>query len=169
VAEADAIPTQTYLVGGTKVEVGGRVAEVNHVVDAHTDGDSWAYFADANVVATGDTFSSRNYPNLDWGSGGTIDGMIAATERYLKTANAGTKIVPGHGSLATRADLQAFHDMLVTVRDRVKKLLDEGWSEQEVLAANPIADLDTKWAAAQGLASNPIWLRNVYNSLRNRD
>ena len=169
VAEADAIPTQTYLVGGTKVEVGGRVAEVNHVVDAHTDGDSWAYFADANVVATGDTFSSRNYPNLDWGSGGTIDGMIAATERYLKTANATTKIVPGHGPLATRADLQAFHDMLVTARDRVKKLLDEGKSEQEVLAANPIADLDAKWAAAQGLASNPIWLRNVYNSLRNHD
>jgi glyoxylase-like metal-dependent hydrolase (beta-lactamase superfamily II) len=95
--------------------------------------------------------------------------MIAATERYLKTANATTKIVPGHGPLATRADLQAFHDMLVTVRDRVKKLLDEGKSEQEVLAANPIANLDAKWAAAQGLASNPIWLRNVYNSLRNHD
>ena len=107
VAEADAIPTQTYLVGRTKVEVGGRVAEVNHVLDAHTDGDSWVYFADGNVLATGDTFSSRNYPNLDWGSGGTIDGMIAATERYLKTANDTTKIVPGHGPLATKADLAA--------------------------------------------------------------
>jgi hypothetical protein len=119
-----------------------------------------------NVLATGDTFSSRNSPNLDWGSGGTIDGMIAATERYLKTANDTTKIVPGHGPLATKADLQAFHNMLVTVRDRVKKRLDEGKSEQEVLAANPIADLDAKWAAAQGLGSNPIWLPTSIRSSR---
>ena len=67
---------------------------------APTDGDSWAYFADANVLATDDTFSSRNYPNLDWGSDGTIEGMIAATERCLKTVNNATKIVPGHGPLS---------------------------------------------------------------------
>ena len=92
-AEADAIPTETYLVGGTKVEVGGRVAQISHVVTAHTDGDSWVYFPDANVLALGDTFT-RNYPNLDWGNGGTMDGMILANERYLKAANDTTKIVP---------------------------------------------------------------------------
>ena len=58
--------------------------------------------------------------------------------------------------------------MLVTVRDRVKKLVDEGKSEQDVLAANPIADLDSKWAG-QGITSNPNFLRNVYNGFRNRD
>jgi hypothetical protein len=80
--------------------------------------------------------------------------MIAATERYLKTVNNATKIVPGHGPLATRADLQVFHDMLARARDRVKKLLGEGKSEQQVLAAKPLADLDPKWAAPQGVASN---------------
>ena len=167
-SEADAIPTQTYLAGGTKVEVGGRVAQVNHVIDAHTDGDSWVYFPDANVLALGDTFSSRTYPNIDWASGGNIDGMILASERYLKAANDSTKIVPGHGPLANKANLQDFHDMLVMVRDRVKKLVDEGKSEQEVLAANPISDLDKKWAG-QGITSNANFLRNVYNGFRNRD
>ncbi len=168
--EADAIPTNTYLAGGMKLEVGGRVAQINHVIDAHTDGDSWVYFPDANVLALGDTYSSRTYPNLDWGSGGTIDGMVLALERYLKAANDTTKIVPGHGPLATKANLQEWHDMMVTVRDRVKKLVDEGKSEQDVLAANPISDLDARWAGPQGaITSNPTFLRNVYNGFRNRD
>jgi len=166
--EADAVPTETYQVGGMKVEVGGRVAQIRHVITAHTDGDSWVYFPDANVLALGDTFT-RNYPNLDWGNGGTMDGMILANERYLKTADDTTKVVPGHGPLATRANIQEFHDMLVTARDRVKKLFEEGKSEQEVLAAKPLADLDTKWGAAQGLGTPTIFLRNVYNSFRNHN
>ncbi len=165
---ADGLPTDTYQVGGTKVQVGGRTADVGHVINAHTDGDSWIYFPDANVLATGDTFT-RNYPNIDWANGGGIDGMILANERYLKLANDTTKIVPGHGALATKANLQEFHDMLVTARDRVKKLFDEGKSEQEVLAADPLADLSTKWAATQGLGTGPIFTRNVYNSFRNHN
>jgi cyclase len=168
-SEADAIPTQTYSVGGTKVEVGGRVAELRHVIDAHTDGDTWISFPDANVLVLGDTYSSRNYPNIDWGSGGSIQGTVRALEAYLKVANDTTKIVPGHGPISNKAELQQFHDMMATVRDRVRKLVDEGKSEQEVLAANPIADLDGKWAARQGPGTNQNFLRNVYNGFRNRD
>ncbi len=166
--ESDALPTDTYQVGSKKVEVGGRVAEINHVINAHTDGDSWVYFPDANVLALGDTFS-RFFPNIDWANGGGIDGMILANERYLKAANDTTKIVPGHGALATKANLQEFHDMLVQARDKVKKLFDEGKSEQEVLAAHPLADLAQKWAAAQGLGTEPTFTRNVYNSFRNHN
>src|SRR5262245_16597389 len=75
-AEAGAVPTETYMVGGTEVKVGGRVAQLRHVINAHTDGDSWVTFPDANVISLGDTYSSRTYPNIDWGSGGSIDGMI---------------------------------------------------------------------------------------------
>jgi cyclase len=168
-SETDAIPTQTYEVGGTKVEVGGRVAQLRHVIDAHTDGDTWISFPDANVIALGDTYSSRNYPNIDWGSGGSIQGMVRALDAYLKAANDTTKIVPGHGPLSNKAELKQFHDMMVTVRDRVGKLVDEGKTEQEVLAANPIADLDGKWAAKQGPGTNQNFLHNVYNGFRNRD
>jgi cyclase len=168
-AEPDAIPTQTYMVGGMKLEVGGRVAQLNHVYTAHTDGDTWVTFPDANVVVLGDTYGSRTYPNIDWGSGGGIDGMILASERFLKAVNDGTKIVPGHGPASNKAHLQEFHDMMVTARDRVKKLFDEGKSEQEVLALDPLADLNKKWAAPQGITSGPSFLRNVYNSFRNHN
>ena len=104
-SEADAIPTDTYSVGEKNIQVGGRTAELRHVIDAHTDGDTWVYFPDANVLATGDTYGSRNYPNIDWGSGGSIDGMILAVNRYLQTANNTTKIVPGHGPLSNKAEL----------------------------------------------------------------
>jgi glyoxylase-like metal-dependent hydrolase (beta-lactamase superfamily II) len=167
-APAGAIPTMTYQVGDMKVEVGGRVAELRHVINAHTDGDTWVFFPDANVLSLGDTFN-RNYPNIDWSNGGGIDGMVLAADRYLKAANDNTKIVPGHGALATKANLQEFRDMLVTARDRVKKLYDEGKTEQQVLAMDPLADLNTKWAAQQGLSSGPSFLRNVYNSFRNHN
>jgi glyoxylase-like metal-dependent hydrolase (beta-lactamase superfamily II) len=166
--ESDALPTDTYQVGGKKIEVGGRVAEINHVINAHTDGDSWIYFPDANVLALGDTFS-RFFPNIDWANGGGIDGMILANDRYLKAANDQTKIVPGHGALATKANLQEFRDMLVAARDKVKKLYDEGKSEQDVLAARPLADLAQKWASPAGLGTEPIFTRNVYNSFRNHN
>ncbi|HLQ92593.1 MAG TPA: MBL fold metallo-hydrolase [Xanthobacteraceae bacterium] len=167
-APAARIPTMTYQVGDMKVQVGGRVAELKHVINAHTDGDTWVYFPDANVLALGDTFT-RNYPNIDWGNGGNIAGMVAAADRYLKAANDNTKIVPGHGALATKANLQEFRDMLATVRDRLQKLLDEGKTEQEVLALDPLKDLNAKWAGAAGLSTGPIFLRNAFNSLRNRN
>ena len=167
--EPAALPTETYIVGDKKLEVGGRVAVLKHVYAAHTDGDTWVMFPDANVLVTGDVYGSRTYPNLDWGSGGTIDGMILALETFLKAANDTTKIVPGHGPVATKANLQEFHDMMVTARDRVKKLYDAGKTEQEVLAADPLADLNAKWAAPQGITSGPSFLRNVYNSFRNRN
>jgi glyoxylase-like metal-dependent hydrolase (beta-lactamase superfamily II) len=168
-AAADAIPTQTYQVGDMKVQVGGRTAELKHVINAHTDGDTWVYFPDANVIALGDTFTNSRYPNIDWSNGGGIDGMILANERYLMAANEDTKIVPGHGALATKNNLREFVAMLIEVRNRVKTLYDEGKSEKDVLAADPLADLNKKWAQPTGLASGPSFLRNVYNSFRNHN
>src|SRR5712671_5257871 len=142
-APAGAIPTVTYQVGDMKVETGGRVAELKHVINAHTDGDTWVYFADANVLALGDTFNNlKRYQNIDFANGGDVRGMIRALDAFLKVSNDGTKIVPGHGGLATKADLVTFRDMLVTSHDRIKKLFDEGKTEQEVLDLKPLADLD---------------------------
>src|SRR5215475_9027475 len=152
-APAGAIPTMTYQVGDMKVEVGGRVAELKHVINAHTDGDTWVYFPDANVLALGDTFSNGRYPNIDWSNGGGIDGMIAANERYLSAGNEDTKIVPGHGPLATKQNLREYLAMLIEARARVKKLFDEGKSEREAIAANPLADLSKKWATPEGLGT----------------
>ena len=164
-AVADALPTDTYIGGSRTVEVGGRKAMLTHVNNAHTDGDTWVYFADANVLDTGDTFTNAGrYSTIDFANGGDIRGLIRAADAYLKVSNDQTKIVPGHGALATKANLMTWRDMLVTSRDRVQTLFDEGKTEQEVLAAKPLADLDKKWAANEQQAQN--WLRMVYNSFK---
>ena len=162
---ADALPTYTYYGGSKTVEVGGRKAQLNHVYNAHTDGDTWIYFDDANVLDTGDTFTNTGrYNTIDFTNGGDIRGLVRAVDAYLKVANDQTKIVPGHGALGNRANLIAWREMLVTSRDRIQKLFNEGKSEQEVVAAKPLADLDAKWAANEQQAQN--WTRMVYNSFK---
>ena len=160
---ADALPKETYF-GGTKVvEAGGRKAQLTHVANAHTDGDTWIYFADANVLATGDTFNNlKRYQNIDFANGGDVRGMIRALDAYLKVSNDSTKVVPGHGGLATKADLVTFRNMLVTSHDRIKKLFDEGKTEQEVVALKPLADLDATWGNNPQHAEGHT--RNVYQS-----
>lgn len=162
---ADALPTDTYYGGSMTLEVGGRKALLTHVHNAHTDGDSWVYFADATVLDTGDTFGNTGrYNTIDFANGGDIRGLIRAADAFLKVSNDQTKIVPGHGALAKKADLVPWREMLVTSRDRIQKLFDEGQSEQQVLAAKPLADLGKKWAANDQQAQN--WTRMVYNSFK---
>jgi cyclase len=162
---ADALPTDTYSGGSKTVTVGGRKAQLNHVYNAHTDGDTWVFFDDANVLDTGDTFGNTGrYNTIDFANGGDIRGLIRAADAYIKVSNDQTKVVPGHGTLANKANLIAWHEMLVTSRDRIQKLFNEGKSEQEVVAAKPLADLDAKWAANEQQAQN--WTRMVYNSFK---
>jgi cyclase len=159
----EALPKQTYFGGSFPLEVGGRTAQLTHISNAHTDGDTWVWFADANVLSTGDTFNNlKRYQNIDFANGGDVRGMIRAIDTYLRVANDTTKIVPGHGPLATKADLVVFRDMLVASRDRIGKLVGEGKTEQEVVAAKPLADLDATWGNNEQHAIGHT--RNVYNS-----
>jgi len=163
-AALGAIPSDTYIGGAKKVDVGGRTAILTHANNAHTDGDSWVYFPDANVIATGDIFSNGRYPNIDFANGGGVNGVINAVDAFLKVANDNTRIVPGHGPLATKTQLIEYRNVLATARDRIRKLYDEGKDEKEVLAAKPLADFDGKWAANDQAAAN--FVRVVYNSFR---
>jgi cyclase len=164
-AAAEALPTKTYP-RGTTLKVKGRTAVLRHVAHAHTDGDTYVWFKDANVLSTGDTFTNGRYPNIDFANGGNIRGMIAATDIYLKLANDSTRIVPGHGPLADKAKLAAYHAMLVTARDRMAKLVKAGKTEDEVVAAKPFADIDQKLGASEQASKN--WIRVVYNSLKKK-
>ena len=161
----EALPKETYFGGSKIVEVGGRKAQLTHVNNAHTDGDTWVYFADANVLCTGDTSNNtKRYQTIDFANGGDIRGMVAANEAYLKVSNDDTKIVVGHGPLAKKSDVAEFHAMLVTARDRIEKLVNEGKTEAEVIAAKPLADLDKTWADNDQAAAN--FTKQVYNSFK---
>ena len=161
----DALPAKTYT-GSYHIRLRGRVADLKHIANAHTDGDTYVWFKTANVLSTGDTFTNGRYPNIDFANGGNIKGMIAATDAYLKLVNDKSRIVPGHGPLGDRAALIAYRTMLVTARDRMAKLVKDGTSEDDVVAAKPFADLDTKWAPNELAGKN--FIRVVYHSLADK-
>ena len=163
-AEA-ALPSKTYTeAAGPTLEVKGRSAQLKHPDNAHTDGDTYVYFADANVLSTGDTVTMGRYPNIDFVQGGNIKGMIAASDAYLALVNDATKIVPGHGPLANKAQLTEYRAMLVTVRDRMAKLIADGKSEPEIYEAKPFADFDAKLNMNEPASKN--WMGVVYASLK---
>lgn len=163
---AGAMPTRTFR-QFDKIEFNlpgtEEFIDMEHVPRAHTDGDLFVRFVMGDVLHMGDSFSNGTYPYIDVGTGGSIDGMIAAVERALKVTNPGTKIVPGHGPLGDRMALARYRDMLATVRERVQKLKKSGRTEQEVVASKPTADLDPMWS--NGLISADEFVPTVYKTL----
>lgn len=158
------LPKQTYVDGTLMLEVGGRKAQVTYVQNAHTDGDSYVYFADANVLAVGDVMNNNHrYQQVDYANGGNITGVVRGTDAFLKLANDDTKIVVGHGPLAKKSDVVAYNAMAKTVRERIEKLVREGKTEAEVIAADPLKDLNPSWAANEQGAVN--FIKQVYNGL----
>ncbi len=141
----------------------GDDLHVFHVDPAHTDGDAIIHFKEANAVHMGDTYFSGMYPFIDVGSGGSIDGMIAAADEVLALSDDATKIIPGHGPLSNKAELHAYRDMLATARDRIHALISEGKSQEEVVAAKPTGDLDAEWGG--GFMQPDVWVGIVYASM----
>jgi cyclase len=111
---------------------------------AHTDGDTFVQFVNANVIMTGDFFRSIQFPNIDRASGGSLPGLIDALNAVIKAAGPATKIVPGHGPVVDRTAVMAQRDMVVAIRDKVAKLVKEGKTLEQVVAAKPTADYDAK-------------------------
>ncbi len=158
-----ALPVVTFASEVT-FHVNGDDVTAVHLPNAHTDGDAALKFAKANVLHTGDCMFNGGYPLIDVTSGGSIDGYIAAQEKMLSLIDEHTKIIPGHGALATRADLVASHQMLKSVRERIAKLVHEGKTMEEAIAAKPTADLDGKWG--QGFVKAELIIKTSYASLK---
>jgi glyoxylase-like metal-dependent hydrolase (beta-lactamase superfamily II) len=143
--------------------VGPEVLHLAAVPPAHTDGDLFVHFTSHDVIHTGDLFSNGIYPNIDGSSLGWIGGMIVAADRILKLAGPKTRIIPGHGPLATPDQLAAFRKMLVTVHDRLAPMLDTGKTIEQAIASRPTNDLDAVWA--KGLFTGGMFTRVVYDGL----
>jgi glyoxylase-like metal-dependent hydrolase (beta-lactamase superfamily II) len=124
----------------------GDSLDLVHFDPAHTDSDIYVHFHNANVLHVGDIWFNGMYPFIDEATGGAIGGMIHASEKALAIADSSTKIIPGHGPLGSKADLQKYRDMLSSIRDKVAALKASGASEQEAVAKKPTADFDPIWS-----------------------
>ena len=160
-----ALPIGTFTDSLT-FHLNGQEMRAFHVAPAHTDGDVIVHLPATNVVHMGDTFFNGTYPVIDVSAGGSIDGMIAADDRVLALCDAGTTIIPGHGPLGDRVALQAFRDMLATVRDRIRPLVEARKTLAQVVAARPTADLDESWG--KGFMNAERFVGAVYADLSRR-
>jgi glyoxylase-like metal-dependent hydrolase (beta-lactamase superfamily II) len=157
-----ALPVMTF-VADVSFHVNGDELHVFHVDPAHTDGDSIIHWKNANVFHMGDLYFSSGYPFIDLGSGGSVDGIISAAEKVLALANDSSKIIPGHGPLATKKELAAYRDTLKEIRSRVQSQITAGKSLEEVKAARLTKDWDDK--LGQGFIKGDQITEFVYRSL----
>ncbi len=159
----DALPVITFNDQIT-LHFNGEIAKVYHVPHGHTDGDSIVHFPASDVIHMGDIYFNGLYPYIDLDGGGNIEGMIAGAELGVSIAGEDTQIIPGHGPLSNKANLAEYRDFLVTARNNVQKLIDQGKNLEQAVAARPTA----QWDATLGA----VWITPeqlvifIYNSLQ---
>ena len=167
-AAAVALPIVTY---GDKMSLhlNGETITIGKLPPAHTDGDSYIHFAKADVIHAGDVFRTTGYPGVDVGNGGTVKGTIAALQALVDMAGPNTKILPGHGVVSTRDDVARFRDNTIEAQRRITDLIKQGMTLEQVLAANPTADLATKFittAPPPDKAATDRFLTAFYNAVK---
>lgn len=133
--------------------------EFRHLPNAHTETDIIVRFRKANIVHMGDLFTG-GFPFIDGNTGGTLDGLIKAHEAALPTLDEHTRLIRGHGPLGDKAELQAYHDMLAVVRDRIAKLVRAGRSQEDVIAARPTREFEEQYGGASFNAAQ--WIGRAY-------
>lgn len=158
-----ALPVLTYA-DGLKLHLNGEEVRVIHVAAAHTDGDSIIHWTKSNVIHMGDLFMLQvSFPFVDVASGGDVRGFVAAADKALAIANDQTKIIPGHGVMATKADLQNHRNMIATVIAKVEAGIKAGQTLDQIKASNPT---DGFGVDSKGFISADRFVETVYNNLK---
>jgi glyoxylase-like metal-dependent hydrolase (beta-lactamase superfamily II) len=141
----------------------GEDVKVFHLGPGHTDGDAVIFFQNANVIHMGDLYFEGLYPYIGIYSGGSINGMIKVINQILPMIDENTKVVPGHGPVSNKARLQKYVSMLITIRDNVARLMQEGNTMDKVIAVKPTRAFDEKWG--KGFLSPDQFAKLVYMDL----
>lgn len=155
-------PTDTFVEDEKKMWFNGEGIQIIHIPNAHTDGDSVVFFRRSDVIATGDLFTTTDYPIIDTALGGTINGFLDGVNRILDLVvpiygqDGGTLIVPGHGRLCDAGDLINYREMATIIRDRVQDMIKKGMTLEQVKAAKPTRDYDPRYG------SNPRWTPDMF-------
>jgi glyoxylase-like metal-dependent hydrolase (beta-lactamase superfamily II) len=163
-----AVPTQVFSTEKS-LSINRSTLNLKYYGPAHTDGDISVTFTEADILHCGDTYWNGIYPFIDYSTGGNIDGMIKAANANIAAAGAKTIVVPGHNlprqasATSNRAELMAYRDMLVAIRDKVATLKRSGHSLDDAIAAKPTSEFDAKWG--QFLITPALFTRLVFEGV----
>jgi len=160
-----ALPVVTFTSDVT-FHLNGDEIFAQHAPRAHTDGDAIVHFRKSDVVHMGDIMFNKLYPFIDTSSGGTVEGVIAAVDRTLKEVGERTRIIPGHGPLANRADLQTYRTMLATISGRIREQLRAKKTLEQVQASKPTAEFDAAWG--KGFLNPDKFVEMLYKNMEKR-
>jgi len=165
-------PTDTFLGDQKKLYFNGEGVDILHQPAAHTDGDSIVFFRRDDVIATGDIFTTTNYPIIDLAAGGSIQGTIDALQKIVDLIipiygqEGGTMVIPGHGRLCDFGDVLNFREMTIIIRDRIQSLIKKGMTLEQVKAARPTQDYDPLYGSTTGFWTTDKFVEAVYKSLK---
>lgn len=158
-----ALPLVTYD-EGLKLHLNGEEVRVMHMSPAHTDGDSIVYWTKSNVIHMGDLFFLKmSFPFVDASSGGNVRGVVAGADKVLALANDQTKIIPGHGPVATKADLQQYRDMVAQIIAKVETAVKAGKTLAQIQAERPADGYGVK---ADGFITADRFVETVFNMVK---
>jgi glyoxylase-like metal-dependent hydrolase (beta-lactamase superfamily II) len=138
-------PTESFYTTGETTIAGAHI-EYGYLLEAHTDGDAYVYFRDANVLAVGDAVSPVRDPELDWFGGGWLGGRVDSLKVLLAISNARTQFVPSYGPVVGRAQVQAEHDLMLTLFERFVDRIRKGESNEDMLAAGIMENTGRPWS-----------------------
>ncbi len=124
----------------------GEDIVLHHFDKGHTDGDVVVQFKKANVVHTGDAFVRYGYPFIDTSNGGSVNGFISTLDKILLLIDDNTKVIPGHGELAVKADVKKLRDTIANIRDQIATALKKGKKPEEI----PALGITDKYEAEYG-------------------
>ena len=161
-APATALPVVTYDERVT-IHMNGEGIQLIPLSPANTDGDTAVRFPVADVLMTGDVFRSVGYPNIDRTNGGSLK-IVDALSTLIELAGPNTTVIPGHGPITNRAAIVAFRETVITIRDRVSKLISEGRTLEQIVAGKPTADHDESTGTAAAAADR--FVQQVYADIR---
>ncbi len=163
-----AVPTEVFTSEKT-VALNRSTLHLKYYGPAHTDSDISVAFSEADIFHCGDTYWNGFYPFIDYSTGGNIDGMIKAAEANIAAVGNNTIVIPGHNlpgrasAMSNKAELVAYRDMLVAIRENVAKLKRQGRTLDETVAAKPTAAFDAKWG--QFLITSAFFTKLVYEGV----
>ncbi|MGA2211906.1 MAG: MBL fold metallo-hydrolase [Bryobacteraceae bacterium] len=170
----EAWPTETFNQARKYMYLNGEGIEVFHQPAAHSDGDALVFFRRSDVVMAGEVFDTRRFPVIDVGKGGSIQGEIAALQKLVDTAipsvpivsrEEGTLIVPGHGRLCDQLDVVEYRDMVTIIRDRIRDLMKQGLTLEQVKAASPARGYTRRYGSDTGSWTTNDFMEAIYRTL----
>jgi glyoxylase-like metal-dependent hydrolase (beta-lactamase superfamily II) len=154
----EALPTRTFY-EKESLSFDGETIQTGYLLQAHTDGDIYVYFPQANVLAIGDIISGEGWPFIDWWTGGWINGIVSGLDTLLKVANQQTRVIAGQGSVLTRADLDAQHKMFSTLAMRLRNIMYKGKNPDDAIAEQPTKEFDAQ------MGDPKFFIRRAFESM----